>query len=71
MHEIVLVGKAYDRGVIHGRKFAHLIKEAIGEYCHFDETLTEKIELFRQRMLAYLEKSFPELIEELHGISQK
>lgn len=68
VHEIVLVGEAYERGFTHGRKFARLIHEAVREYCKFDASLNERVGAFRQNMTAYLADIFPELLEELRGI---
>lgn len=69
MHEIVLEGSPYERGITHGRQFADIIKAAIIEYCKFGGAFTERINLYGRRMFDYLQNSFPDLVEELRGIS--
>ena len=70
MHEITLRGAAYQRGLQQGRAYGHLLRE-LQEKCPtwLGGKPTEEVNRIRDTMIRGLNSLWPEMVEELRGIS--
>jgi len=71
MHEIILEGSPYKRGLEHGKTFNSEIKDTYSAICKpIREKWGEEKERILQKLLKNIEESFPDLVEEMKGISK-
>ena len=67
MREVVLKGNAYERGFQHGQLFTKDIQESTVHFRH--ELSNRAILSVMEQTVAFLDVRFPEINEEIRGIS--
>jgi hypothetical protein len=70
MLSITLEGPAFERGFQHGRVFAREIKEEIHAFCPDHWSDSPAVAKLNKRLLGSLSDRFPELVQEMMGISK-